>query len=320
MFGTCGRTGSPSSRRSTTLRRSVGERYLSPLRYPGGKGRLGSFVASLIAAQPRRASRYVEPFAGGAGVGLSLLFHEHVDEIVLNDIDVGIAAFWRALFSEPDEFIARVRNAEVTIDEWHRQREVHLRRPDDDISLGFATFFLNRTNRSGILGGRPIGGLNQTGKWLIDARYDGERLAERIRRLSTFASRVTICSEDGINLVGRELADDDAFIYIDPPYLQKGDDLYLDTLQWEDHERLAAVLADARGWFLTYDHDPRVLRLYPHLRCASFGIAHTAGVQHVGREYAVFAAGLVLPPLSGLGHEARLVGRRQAKRVVSESD
>ena len=295
------------------------ERYLSPLRYPGGKGRLGTFVAELIAAQQRRATRYVEPFAGGAGVGLSLLYHEHVDEIVLNDIDAGIAAFWRALFEMPEQFIELVRHADVTIEEWHRQHEIHEQRRSDDLELGFATFFLNRTNRSGILGGRPIGGLQQTGKWLIDARYDGERLAERMRRLATFATRVTICSEDGIDLVTRALEDEETFIYADPPYLQKGDDLYLDTMQWEDHERLAAVLADATGWFLTYDHDPRVLRLYPHLRCASFRTAHTAGVQHVGSEYAVFSHDLVVTPLHRLGHEARLVGRRLATRARPES-
>ena len=301
------------------MSRVTGERYLSPLRYPGGKGRLGQFVAEIIATQPRRASRYVEPFAGGAGVGLSLLYHEHVDEIVLNDVDAGVAAFWRALFEQPDELIELVRNASVTIDEWHRQRAIHQDQPDDDLQFGFATFFLNRTNRSGILDSRPIGGLGQTGKWLIDARYDGDRLAERMRRLASFATRVSISSEDGVDVVSRELQVEGTFIYADPPYLQKGDDLYLDTLQWEDHQRLAAVLGDATGWFLTYDHDPRVLRLYPHLRCASFGIAHTAGVQHVGSEYAVFARDLILPPLHNLGHRARLIGRRSIRQPAIPS-
>lgn len=319
MCATSPPTGSRSFRRSTTLPSAAAERYLSPLRYPGGKGRLGTFVAELLAAQPRRATRYVEPFAGGAGVGLSLLYHEHVDEIVLNDIDAGVAAFWRALFELPDELIELVRHADVTIEEWHRQYEIHGERSSDDLQLGFATFFLNRTNRSGILNGRPIGGLKQTGRWLIDARYDGERLAERMRRLATFATRVTICSEDGIELVSRALEDEDTFIYADPPYLQKGDDLYLDTLKPEDHQRLADVLADATGWFLTYDHDPRVLRLYPHLRCASFGIAHTAGVQHVGSEYAVFSHDLVLTRLHHLGHDARFIGRRPAARPRLES-
>lgn len=297
-----------------TSSRTTGNRYLSPLRYPGGKGCLGAFVAELIAAQRPRPSRYVEPFAGGAGVALSLLYHEHVDEIVLNDIDAGVAAFWRSLFHQPAQLIQLVRTTPVTIDEWHRQREIHERRSADDIELGYATFFLNRTNRSGILNGRPIGGLNQTGKWLIDVRYDASRLADRVAKLAAFASRVTVCSEDGIGLITRELAVESTFIYADPPYLDKGDDLYLDTLEWRDHQRLATVLADAEGWLLTYDHDPRVLQLYRHLRCASFGIAHTAGIQHVGKEYAVFAKNLQLPRLTRLGHDARLVGRRPPPR------
>lgn len=123
-----------------TSSRTTGSRYLSPLRYPGGKGRLASFVAELIAAQRPRPRRYLEPFAGGAGVALSLLYHEHVDEIVLNDVDAGVAAFWRSLFHQPAQLIQLVRTTPVTIDEWHRQREIHERRLADDIELGYATF------------------------------------------------------------------------------------------------------------------------------------------------------------------------------------
>jgi DNA adenine methylase len=179
-----------------------------------------------------------------------------------------------------------------------------------DVRLGFATFFLNRTNRSGILSARPIGGLHQTGKWGIDARYDGARLAERITRIGEYSSRVTICSEDGIDLTARYLGDGRSFIYVDPPYLQKGDDLYLDNLNWSDHERLAEVLKPAQNWMLTYDRDPRALKLYRCQRCALFGIAHTAGVQHIGNEYAVFADGLTIPAIRDLGRgDARFVRR-----------
>jgi DNA adenine methylase len=270
-------------------------------------------MADLVAGQRRRPNRYVEPFAGGAGVGLRLLFDEHVDEIVLNDLDLGIAAFWRAVFEHTRELAKKVRTTLPTLDEWHRQRLIYEKSTGSDVRLGFATFFLNRTNRSGILGARPIGGLQQTGRWGIDARYDGVRLADRITRLGEYSSRVTICSEDGIDLAERYLDDGRSFIYIDPPYLQKGDDLYLDNLEWSDHQRLAEVLRPARNWMLTYDKDPRALKLYPTQRCALFGIAHTAGMQHIGNEYAVFADGLQVPPIVGLGRgDARFVRRSRA--------
>lgn len=236
-------------------------------------------------------------------MGLRLLFDEYADEVVLNDLNPGIAAFWRCLFSEPNALLDRLDACGPTIDEWHQQRAVYEEATADDAVLGFATFFLNRTNRSGILNARPIGGLEQTGKWSISARFDKGALATRIRRLATYASRVTVCEEDGVAFLQRHLGHDDLFVYADPPYLVQGDDLYLDTFTWTDHQRLAELLrGEDAGWLLTYDADPRIVdELYSGMRCATFSTSHTASVQHVGMEYAVFAPALVVPSLEGLG-------------------
>lgn len=280
----------------------VPSRYLSPLRYPGGKGRLAKFVARLLEGQAPRPSRYVEPFAGGAGVGLRLLVDEYVDEIVINDLNPGIAAFWRAIFNRSEDFLERLAACQVTVDEWRNQREIYLAEPDDDVDLGFALFFLNRTNRSGILDGRPIGGYGQNGRWKIDARFDRSGLRQRLEALSRYGSRVSVCEVDGIDLIEDHLEDADSFIYADPPYLSKGDHLYLDTLRWDDHVRLAGLLRQGGRWLLTYDADPRITgELYAGLRCAEFSMSHSAAIQHVGREYAVFAPSLDVPTLAGLG-------------------
>jgi DNA adenine methylase len=250
----------------------------------------------------------VEPFAGGAGVGLRLLVDEYVDEIVINDLNPGIAAFWRAVFEHSDELLGKLKSCDVTINEWHAQRAIYLNEPEDDVELGFALFFLNRTNRSGILDARPIGGYEQNGSWKIDARFDKTGLADRIRALSSFATRVTVCQADGISLIEPYLNDPDALIYADPPYLDKGDGLYLDTLGWDDHLRLAGLLKSGGRWLLTYDADSRVTEnLYAGLRCAEFTLSHSAAVQHVGREYAVFAPSLDVLSLDGLGDTAAFV-------------
>jgi DNA adenine methylase len=279
----------------------VPARYLSPLRYPGGKGRLAKFVAHLLSQQRPRATRYVEPFAGGAGVGLRLLVDEHVDEIVINDLNPGIAAFWRSVFERSDELLEKLTTCEVTVDEWHRQRAVYLDEPVDDVDFGFALFFLNRTNRSGILDARPIGGYEQSGRWKIDARFDRDGLGRRFRALARYGSRVTVCEQDGIELIGTQIEEPRNFVYADPPYLQKGDHLYLDTLQWEDHVRLAELLRHGGRWLLTYDADPRVTdELYEGLRCVEFSMSHSAAIQHTGKEYAVFSPALAVPSLAGL--------------------
>lgn len=292
---------------------SSGPRYLSPLRYPGGKDRLATFVANLIKRQPNPPTTYIEPFAGGGAVGLRLLHAEVVDEVVLNDLDPGVAAFWRAVMSDTSELTSLIRCCKPTIDEWHAQHERHAAASGDDVELGFATFFLNRTNRSGILDARPIGGFDQSGRWGIGARYNGAELAERIERIARYGTRITVSETDGIALVREHVCDTQSFIYADPPYLRDGDHLYLNTLRWPDHVRLAKYLRRGGRWLVTYDDDPRVRNdLYPDMRCAIFAIAHTAAARHVGRERAVFADALVVDKLDGLGQRPRFLPRRRS--------
>ncbi len=279
-------------------------RYLSPLRYPGGKAALGSFVGSLIAASRPRAVCYVEPFAGGAGVALRLLVDEYVQTVVLNDLDRGIAAFWRSILEETDEFLERLDATPVNLESWHEQRAISQSASAEGIDLAFATFFLNRTNRSGIIGARPIGGLDQTGRWLIDARFNKAELRTRIEVIAGYRNRIRVESRDALDLL-RDMEDDwnDVFIYVDPPYLTKGADLYLNSLDWEDHVELAELLRSRGGrWMVTYDADDRVSeQLYPGERTARFGIAHTAAKQHIGSEYAVFSDGCVVDEMISVG-------------------
>jgi len=228
---------------------------------------------------------------------------------VLNDLDAGVAAFWRSVFTATNDLARMIEKAEVTVEAWHRHHATYAARAEerDNLRLGFATFFLNRTNRSGILNARPIGGLQQTGAWKIDARFNRTNLAWRIRELGNYRNRVTILEEDGIQLVARFL-DQQHFVYADPPYLQRGSDLYLNALTWEDHQRLAKALRSARSrWMVTYDDDPRVHELYPTQRRAAFSIAHTAAEPYVGRELAVFGNAVDLDGLVGLGRHAEYV-------------
>lgn len=276
-------------------------RYISPLRYPGGKARLAPFVADLIKRQHPRPTAYAEPFAGGAGAALHLLVAEEVDTIFINDLNPGIAAFWRAVVDRPAEMCEKVLTTPVNLEIWHEARATYESAQGDDVTLGFATFFLNRCNRSGILGARPIGGLDQAGPWKIDARYNREALARRIEVIGGYGARISVSQLDArdflASLETSQVARD-LLVYVDPPYLGQGDDLYLDSLSTDDHQQLAQQLrqSDLR-WFLTYDADPRIPdQLYPGLPCVEFDIAHTAQIQHIGTEYAVFSRNLTNIP------------------------
>jgi len=273
--------------------------FLSPLRYPGGKGHLAGFLGALISSQNRPCDTYVEPFAGGAGAALQMLFGEYVETIVINDLNHGVAAFWRATLDDTGGLVDRIMTCELSIEEWYRQREVYQSAAGSDLDIGFATFYLNRTNRSGILGARPIGGLAQQGQWLLDARFNRDSLANRVKRIAQYRNRITVLETDGLKLLAEDLRKrPTAFFYIDPPYLSQGGDLYLNTLAWADHLALAKLLRRSSAmWMLTYDFDERIPGvLYPGLRCEAFSTAHTAATQHVGTEYAVFGPGLSVGP------------------------
>lgn len=267
--------------------------FLSPLRYPGGKARVAPYLASLMRAQSPRPTIYAEPFAGGAGAALRLLVDEQVRSVRINDLSPGIAAFWRCVFYDTERFARQVETAVVDLEHWERARQIFQSPPGrEDLELGFATFFLNRCNRSGILTARPIGGLNQTGKWKIDARFNRVDLAERVRRLGQYRRRVKVSELDGRDFMKTlEQLGQDVFAYVDPPYIVQGEDLYLDSLSSDDHRLLAEQLRDSpTPWMLTYDVSERVTEeLYSGLRMARFDIAHTAQRQHIGSEIVVFS-------------------------------
>lgn len=275
-----------------------GAPYPSPLRYPGGKGRLAPYLARVLASQSATIETYCEPYAGGAGAGLQLLTDGHVSRLIINDLNPGIAAFWRSVFFQTDAFIALVADCAVDIHNWHRQRTVYRTPPEhDDLALGFATFYLNRTNRSGILGARPIGGLEQTGNWLIDARFNKPDLIERILNLRRLAAQVDVRQERAVELI-RTLnrRKRPVLMYVDPPYVLPGEGLYMTDHSWPEHEKLERVLTKSpHPWMLTYDADDQTRELYRDFRCLRFGIAHTAQVQKIGREFMFFSRGLRVP-------------------------
>lgn len=279
-------------------------RYISPLRYPGGKARLAPYIAHLMARQRPRPKAYAEAFAGGAGAALRLLVDDEVDHIYINDLDPGIAALWRCIFNDTEQLISAVETEEISIEAWHRHSHTY-RNPSSasDIELGFATFFLNRCNRSGILSARPIGGLDQTGTWKIDARFNRDGLASRIKNLGKYSSRVTLSEMDAQSFIRTlETRSDDVLLYVDPPYLVQGDRLYMDSLTANDHRSLSNLLHDTPlRWLLTYDADKRITEeLYRGFRCVEFSILHTAQIQRTGVEYAVFGNQLILPEVTGI--------------------
>lgn len=240
---------------------------LSPLRYPGGKAALAGLFADIVTDLGLTSPIYVEPYAGGAGAGIALLRQGLVERLVINDFDPAVYAFWRSVTQHNDDLVELVRTAPLTIEEWKRQREVY-RGGDvgDTLALGFAFFYLNRTNRSGVLRGGVIGGLAQEGTYKIDARFNRDTLAERLLALGVLADRITVTDLDGRTVIRRYAHNPSVFMYIDPPYVQAGSQLYLNAFDVRDHEALARIIDEVDGahWLMTYDVAPLIEKLYAH--------------------------------------------------------
>lgn len=275
----------------------------SPLRYPGGKAVLSGFLADVIAANDLQDGVYVEPYAGGAGAALALLFGEHVQRIVLNDADPCVFAFWNAVLNRKDDLIQRLNETPVTLDEWRTQRDIYrTQQRHSRIKVAFASFYLNRCNRSGIMvNGGPIGGVEQTGKWKLDARYNKDELVRRIEKIHLYRDRIEIHNLDALaflrDVVGKSDALDETLVYLDPPYYVKGSELYLNHYQPEDHAQVARFIKGQTGyrWLMTYDNVPEIRKLYADRNTVDFDLRYSAHTSKLGSELLIFSRNLVMP-------------------------
>lgn len=283
--------------------------FYTPLRYPGGKGKLTPFVKKVLERNDLVDGAYVEPYAGGAAVAMELLLHEYVRKIYINDISQGVAAFWRSVLDNTDALCAAISKTKVTMPEWRRQRDI-LRNPEghDDLALGFSTFFLNRTNRSGILTAGVIGGKEQLGAWKLDARYNKPDLIARIHAIARLRQRIEFHQSDAIaflNAVAPSLPAK-SLIYLDPPYYVKGADLYLHHYSHDDHVRVAKRVArmGRKNWIVSYDNAPEIQAIYSPYRSIVYGLSYSAQARYKGAEVMFFSDGLAIPEAAGPMHLA----------------
>lgn len=265
----------------------------SPLRYPGGKGKLAPFMGLMINKMNIKNGTYIEPFAGGAGVALMLLMEGYVDNIVINDYDKAIYSVWRAIISESENLVDRILDTPVNIDEWKKQKEIYVEQNKKySLDLAFATFFLNRTNRSGILTGGPIGGFEQTGNYGIDARYNAEKLAERIRAIAKYKKHIKVYNKEIVSFIENVLPNygQNSLTYFDPPYFNKGPELYKNFFDKEDHAKIAQLILNGvpGNWIITYDDTPEIIELYKQQCIRRYDLNYSAANTGKSSEVIVF--------------------------------
>ena len=270
--------------------------HFSPLRYPGGKTSLYPLICDLLKQNKNRDVTYIEPYAGGAGVALALLMMEKVSNIIINDYDEAIYCFWKSILDNKQRFISKIQSIDVNMKEWEKQRRIY-QNTNSEFSLGFATFFLNRTNYSGVIRARPIGGVEQKGQWKIDARFNKKTLIDRIERISYFKNRIRVQNEDGLKLINRISRRNDVFVYLDPPYYVKGRSLYLNSYEHANHLALSKSLKSKKTmqWLLTYNNVREIKAMYQEHNIVPFEINYSANRVCRGKEVMVFSKSTRMP-------------------------
>jgi DNA adenine methylase len=256
---------------------------------------------------------YAEPYAGGASVALTLLYEEYVSNIHINDINRSVFAFWYSVLNETEELCRRITDVELSIDQWRLQKDVQTATDPDILDLGFSTFYLNRTNRSGIIGGGVIGGKNQDGNYGLDARFNKKALIDRIKKVARYKNRITLTQLDAaeyLRAASTTLPERSVF-YLDPPYYVKGEGLYQNFYQHEDHCAIAMLVQSLKQpWIVSYDAAPQIVELYRGVSHFSYNLNYSASKRYAGGEVMFFSANITSPEVpSPANVSAKLVKR-----------
>lgn len=274
----------------------------SPLRYPGGKANLATYLRHIIQNMNIEGCSYFELYAGGAGAALDLLFTGAVNRIILNDADYHIYAFWKSILENTDDFIKLIETTPINLESWYRQRDIY---NDDEnnhsmIEVGFSTFFLNRCNRSGIITkAGPIGGIEQKGQYKIDCRFNKANLIKRIKDIANRANDIEIYNEDTLEFIRRNLQrlqENHSFMYLDPPYYKKGKSLYLNFYTHEDHENLRDLLSNLRDlkWMISYDNVVEINDMYAGFKSSLHMLNYSLQTKRKTNEFFVFSDTIIL--------------------------
>ncbi|WP_332401402.1 DNA adenine methylase [Vibrio metschnikovii] len=270
--------------------------FYSPLRYPGGKSKLTAYVLETMKLNGLEGGVYVEPFAGGCAIAWYLLIHKHVQKVYINDLDPAIYSFWHSVLYRTEELSDLIRSTPVTMSEWYKQRDIYRKGSDDFLKLGFATLFLNRTNRSGIVKAGVIGGVDQKGHYKLDCRFNKDRLIEQIKTIAERRNYIRLTNLDATQYIEEYIPDIEgkALINIDPPYYVKGKGLYQNFFEHDDHYRLfESVKRITQPWIVTYDDTPEICGIYAEFSPEQFGLTYTAQTKRKGSEVIIHSPNLL---------------------------
>lgn len=286
----------------------------NPLRYPGAKSKLVPYIKKLIETTKLEGCTLYEPYAGSAAVSFSLLKTGTISKAIINELDPLIYCFWISVMEHTDELIHLIQNTDVTLENWisfSEYRNSNYIKEHSTLEIGFAGLFLNRTSFSGILKSGPLGGLNQKSQYKIDCRFNKEKIIKNIQLLSTFRDRIEIYNMDAIDFLRQKTKykrNNKTFVYIDPPYYEKGPSLYRYYYNQQMHKDLSKFIkTKSYPWLISYDNSVEIKKMYRNSKQQHIYLDYSINTHMKAKELLI--SNLEIPPIENCNSlEENLIG------------
>lgn len=285
----------------------------NPLRYPGAKSKLVPYIQKLIEVEDLKGCTLYEPYAGSAAVSFSLLANGTISKAVINELDPLIYCFWVSVMEHTDGLIQLIQSTDITLENWNefsKYRDAHYITNKSILEIGFAGLFLNRTSFSGILTAGPLGGRKQTSSYAIDCRFNKKRIIKSIQELANFKNKVEIYNMDAIEFLKvktRYKRNRKTFVYIDPPYYEKGPSLYRYYYEKDMHKSLAKFIkTKSYPWLISYDNSKEIKKLYQRSQQQHIYLDYSVNTHTKGAE--LLFSNLEIPPMENYVEEEAIIG------------
>lgn len=240
----------------------------SPFRYPGGKAKISKPILNKIKEKTgfqtifsdSNMEDFVDVFAGGGSVSLSVLNeYDKIKSLHMNDSDDWVYSFWYSMIDRKEgdrlkQYIKKYQNP--SIKDFYNLRKSMTRKGLSIGYKGFLGLFFNRTTFSGIFTSGPIGGKEQKSDYKINCRYNSLNLLKRINHIQNHFNNINveITKLDFREIIKKWSNNEKAFLYLDPPYMKQGHQLYNQFMNDLDYIEMANLLKNSRcHWMISHD-------------------------------------------------------------------
>lgn len=271
---------------------------ISPLRYPGGKNKMLPYIRNIIKNNDFN-NHYFEPYGGGASIALGLLFNSDMKHVHINEYDADLYNFWYSVLNHTDDLINKINSTEINVEQYYKQKEILNSDNSNILDSGFSALFINRTSFSGILKAGMLGGKYQNGSTKVYSRFNKNDIIKKIKLISEKKNHISLYNNDAVELLknANDVFPKDTFIYLDPPYFDKGKSLYRKYYELNDHLKLSKCLQSIDfgfSWLLSYDNVDEIKNMYSGRNISYYDLNYSIKTKYTGKEIVIYSNNIII--------------------------